>query len=382
LPKFPKEQENTKPMSLLRFWKTGLFTATLLTVFATKAVAELYGFYPYNPLSKAERNLAQSNIPLNIQNYRAAMRDNLLMLIRYAKKHNPDFKIVAHEGQDLLTKSQWEYDREGYNRARLQEDASDDSFLFHKDFYERDPDRYTPAYDYLNSLDAIALNNLYCGAGHESPVTKKHNLGLITLEYCSTDEAAASALLNTMVDKKISYIFTDLERAFNNTDDKDSLNDSSKNIFQISDAQNILILTDDHRYATPKQLTSELLETNYDIIIMRPLFDNHQRFEAEDLNRLHFKKNGSKRLLLAELNVSEASPREYYWLKDWQLGSPVWLVRPSFTSADGIITAYWNPDWQQILSKYFRDIMNEGFDGVFLTGLENYRYFEQLSPLE
>ena len=26
--------------------------------------------------------------------------------------------------------------------------------------------------------------------------------------------------------------------------------------------------------------------------------------------------------------------------------------------------------------------LNEGFDGVFFTGIENYRYFEQQNPLE
>ena len=103
---------------------------------------------------------------------------------------------------------------------------------------------------------------------------------------------------------------------------------------------------------------------------------------GKEIKKLGFKKNGSKRLLLAELNISEASPSEYYWQKDWKIGFPKWLVRKSFDNKDNIITEYWNAKWKKILSRYFKDIINEGFDGVFLTGIENYKYFEQQTPLE
>ena len=47
-----------------------------------------------------------------------------------------------------------------------------------------------------------------------------------------------------------------------------------------------------------------------------------------------------------------------------------------------IITKYWHPEWKKIISRYFKDIINEGFDGVFFTGIENYKYFEDQTPLE
>ena len=350
--------------------------------FNHKANAGLYGFNHYNPYTLKERILNINDVPENIPNYRALMRDNLLMLIRYAKEQNPAFKIITHEGQDLLTKSLWEYDREGYNRARVQENALDDSFLFHQKYKEQEPKRDTDAYEYLNLVDAVAINNFYCGQSKENAVAKKHNLTSITIEECPSQNALESAQVSAMIDKKITYAFTDITKAFNNIDDHNSLNDSSKNINDISDAQNILILTDDSQYQNKDALVADLLKTNYDIIIMKPLFANNERFAAEDLNRLHFKHNGSKRLLIAELNVSEASPQDYFWQQDWQLGSPSWLVRPSFSSPDGFITRYWDSDWKRIISRYFKDIVGEGFDGIFFTGIENYRYFERQTPLE
>lgn len=373
-------------MLLPRYIKILLIIITISPAFFKSADAGLHGFHQYNPYTKEERILDLSVVPDTIHNYRADMRNNLLMLIRYAKEQRPDFKIIAHEGQDLLTKSLWEYDREGYNRARLQDNAEDASFLFHSNFSEMEPERYTPAYDYLNSIDAIAINNLYCkpkkSKGRENNVTKNHNLGLITIEHCQSQEDIEDARINSMIDQKSSYFFTNISDAFNNTFDHNNINDSSKNIFNVSDAQNILIITDDSRYKNKEDFVTALLKTNYDIIIMKPLFANAIRFSADDIQKLRFKKNGTKRLLIAEFNVSEASPKDYYWNRDWKIGNPEWLARLSFSSKDTIITRFWYPEWKQIISRHFKDILEEGFDGIFFTGIENYQYFEQQTPLE
>ena len=358
------------------------FIASIFTASLTEAVAGMYGFHHYNPYTKEERILDLSTVPNSISNYRAMMRDNMLMLIRYAKEQNPDLKIITHEGQDLLTKSLWEYDREGYNRARKKPKAKDDSFLFHTNYREKEPERYTPEHEYLKLIDAVAINNLYCGKGKESSVTHNHDLGLISIEHCPDKDTLDTARISSMIDRRSLYGFTDINEAFNNTNDHREINDSAKNIFNVSDAQNILILNDDSRYISKDHLMDELLKTNYDIIIMKPLFASSERFSADDLQKLHFKKNGSKRLLIAEFNVSEASPKEYYWHRDWNIKRPSWMVRKSFTNEDNYITQYWHPEWKQIISRHFKDVLGEGFDGIFFTGVENYRYFEQQTPLE
>ena len=369
-------------MLLLNYTKILALSIILASALITKADAGLYGFTHYNPYTKEERILHLSKVPEKIDNYRALMRANLIMLIKYAKQQNKDIQIIAHEGQDLLTKSLWEYDREGYNRARKQENAQDESFLFHKNFEEQDPKRYTPAYDYLNLIDAIAVNNLSCGKGHENKVAKKHKLTHITIEQCPDIDTMEMARINSSLEKKASYFFVEATEAFNNINDHININDSSQNVFNVSDAQNILIINDTSKFDTKENFINTLLKTNYDIIIMKPLFNNIERYDFEDLQKLHFKKNGSKRLLIAEFNVSEASPDEYYWNKDWKVGYPSWLIRPSFDNKNNIITKYWHNEWKQIISRHFKDVINEGFDGIFFTGIENYKYFEQQTPLE
>ncbi len=365
--------------------KTSLKILTALSIIAAsanEAAAGLYGFHHYNPYTDSERILDFQEVPQSIPNYRSLMRDNLLMLIRYAKEQKPDFQIIAHEGQDLLTKSLWEYEREGYNQARHNENAEDKSFLFNDDFVEKDPLKHTAAYEYLHSIDAIALNNFYCGQNKENIITAKYGLGKITIEQCADEDSLASAYINAMIDKRISYAFTDINQAFDNTDDHNSLNDSSKNIYKVDDAQNILFLTDTSQYKSKDALVEELAKTNYDIIVMPALYDNETTFSSDDIERIRFKHNGSKRLLIAILNVSEASPADYFWNRDWKQGDPIWLERKSFSTQDAYITQYWHPKWQEILSHYFRDIIRSGFDGVFFTGIENYQYFERQTPLE
>ncbi|MBQ8677864.1 MAG: hypothetical protein IJ529_05300 [Alphaproteobacteria bacterium] len=370
-------------MSSLKHHIIALIALLGTAALSSSAAASLCGFNHYNSLSREERILNLQEVPLHIRNYRSDMRDVLLMLIRYAKEQKPDFKIVAHAGENLLTKSMWEYSRDGYNRARTAEGVSDDYFLFHDNYFDVEPLRDTAAWEYLNSLDAIAVNNLYCGENvHLSAITSAHNLGLISIEQCASAQDLEQAITSSIADKRSIYGFLDADEAFRTIGDYSLINDSAKNVYNVSDAQNILILNDDSLYSSQEQLADDLSKTNYDIIVIKPLFNYHQRFSQANLQKLHFKKNGSKRLLLAQFDVSEADPREYYWRQEWKTSLPDWAVRASFCNRFGIITRYWDNEWKKIISRYFKDVLNEGFDGVFFTGIENYRYFESQTPLE
>ena len=141
--------------------------AGLLPVFAYAGTG-LYGFDSINPYTNSEKILHMDYLPDSVRNYRADMRDNLLMLVDYARKHNPDFQVLSHEGQELLYKSRWEYELEGYNRVRtLKENANDPVFLFNKDLGNPEPESNTPEYRWLHMVNAVVLNNYYCGHGKE-----------------------------------------------------------------------------------------------------------------------------------------------------------------------------------------------------------------------
>lgn len=349
------------------------------------AGAGLYGFTAENPYTHEEELLDMDVAPRHIVNYRGEMRNNLLMMIDYARAKRPDFQIVAHEGQYLLDKSMWEHHLEGYNAARQQEvNADDPAFLINSrrvPLAEK-PKKSTPPFRYLHSLDGIALNGMYCEGKQPGKLVTENHLPIIAIDQCSTDEKLDQAIIASIKDKRPLYGFTDPDYAFVDIVTQPVINESAKNIEKISDARNILMLTDDRQYRSKEQLVRDLAKTSYDIIVMKPVFHRSKPFEADELRRLQFKRNGARRLLLAEMNVSEANPFDYYWNKSWKISQPAWLARPSFIDKNSVIVQYWAPQWQQILSRHFEGIVDSHFDGVFFTGLNNNEYFEKQTPLE
>lgn len=356
--------------------------AGLLPVFA-HAGTGLYGFDSINPYTNSEKILHMDYLPDSVRNYRADMRDNLLMLVDYARKHNPDFQVLSHEGQELLYKSRWEYELEGYNRVRtLKENANDPVFLFNKDLGNPEPESNTPEYRWLHMVNAVVLNNYYCGRGKEEVITINHNLGHISIEQCTDEEELDKAVVRSILDQKAIYPFTDRSVAFADLASLPMINDSAANINTAQDAKNIAFLLDDHKFSSPEKLIDAISRSNFDIIVINPLFHNHTPYSETDIRSMQFKKNGGKRLLIAAMNVSEASPTDYFWKKRWQQGNPDWLVRSSFVTPNAYITRYWSEEWRQIISRHFKDIVRSGYDGVFFTGIENHLYFEHLTPLE
>ena len=116
------------PMSSPRKLTSALLLAAL--VFPISAHAGLYGFDEAHPYTPEEKLLSIDVPPHSIKNYRDLLRENVIALSNYAKANRPDFQIMVHEGQDLLTRSLWEYHLDGYLKARNNgEDVSDPSFL-------------------------------------------------------------------------------------------------------------------------------------------------------------------------------------------------------------------------------------------------------------
>lgn len=362
-----------------------IFCLVASLALVSKAGAGLYGFTEANPYTYEEELLDMETPPLYIPNYRGLMRDNLLMLIDYARSQKPDFKIISHEGEEILTKSLWEYHLAGYNEARKKGlNANDPAFLLNlkKQRAENKPLSGTPAGRYFNAVDGIAVNGLYCKGRQLSPLLKNSGHPILALDYCPGEESFDNAIINSIADRRLLYGFSKREDAFSEISSLPVINESAKNITDISNAHNLLLLTDDRRFTDKNALTEAVRKSNYDIVIINPLFRHHQTYTPEEIRGMQFKKNGTRRLLIAEVNVSEADTRAYYWQSDWEVGNPTWLVRYSFVNEANIITRYWNPAWQQILSRHFKAVVDSGFDGVFFTGIENHRYFEKQTPLE
>ena len=191
---------------------TGFITAL---AFSASAYAGLYGFTSANPYTYEEQILDIKVAPKTIVNYRKAMRDNVVALAEFAKAENKNFEIIAHEGEELLHKSLWEYHLDGYNEARRKGiNADDPVFLAHLKQTEPDLAYSASAENYGRHLSGIAVNNRFCGSRKLSPHIKEHGLKIISIDSCSSEAELDEAIMNSAGFGSLLYAFVKPETAF------------------------------------------------------------------------------------------------------------------------------------------------------------------------
>jgi len=170
-------------MSSPRKLTSALLLAAL--VFPISAHAGLYGFDEAHPYTPEEKLLSIDVPPHSIKNYRDLLRENVIALSNYAKANRPDFQIMVHEGQDLLTRSLWEYHLDGYLKARNNgEDVSDPSFLLNlkQTSPEFEPLVGGRSAEYLKSIDAVVVNNHFCQKFPLNPVIVQNGIKAFSVD--------------------------------------------------------------------------------------------------------------------------------------------------------------------------------------------------------
>ncbi len=300
--------------------KTLLLSAICL--FSFNANAGLYGLDKANPLTKEEINIKPIFLQKELINYPKEMRDNIIMLSNFAKKNNPDFQIIVHEGQDLLAVTDYEKGVVGYQRATSGKE--DKNFL--------SKEKTSPIFTkkYLNTIDGVIKNDVFFKDG-KTQYIKDSNLNIIN-----------------------SY----------------------------KDAKNYWIAIDDEIFDNKQQKIDKIKNSNYDLVIINPIFKNVDKYTPEEIKSMKYKKNGAKRLLLANVNISELCPTDYRFKKEWTIGNPSIIKRKSLVDERAYIVEYWQNDWKKMLSPYFKSVVVYGYDGALLTGADNHKYFEFLTPVE
>ena len=118
-------------------------------------------------------------------------------------------------------------------------------------------------------------------------------------------------------------------------------------------------------------------DTNYDMIVVN-IMHGRTPLTKQAIETLKYKKIGSKRLVLAHVDIGSAAAYDYYWQPGWREGSPVWISGPHNDNPDRYYVQYWHPEWQSLIfgdtNSYIYGLIAQGFDGVVLNGLNAYKY--------
>lgn len=128
-----------------------------------------------------------------------------------------------------------------------------------------------------------------------------------------------------------------------------------------------------------------LAATDYPLLVLEPTYNNvgSEDFDVSGMiSTLRTTSGGTRRLLLAYIDIGQAEDYRTYWQSSWvaptatQRGDPDFLVT---TDPDGwsgnYPVAYWDTDWQDIWlgsNGLIAALANLGFDGVYLDWVEAY----------
>lgn len=95
------------------------------------------------------------------------------------------------------------------------------------------------------------------------------------------------------------------------------------------------------------------------------------------------RKGQKDRKVVSYISIGEAEDYRDYWKKDWGKAkggkgknAPVWLDKVNPDWKGNFKVRYWNKDWQAIILKFVDQIVDQGFDGLYLDIVDGFEYYE------
>jgi cysteinyl-tRNA synthetase len=115
----------------------------------------------------------------------------------------------------------------------------------------------------------------------------------------------------------------------------------------------------------------------YDMVVLDFISSESNNTEyplAEVIEQLH--NAAHPKMVLAYIDIGEAEDYRTYWQPKWGVGDPEWITGSDPDGWEGNYpVAYWWDEWQEIWTGedgYLTEIVDAGFDGVYLDWVEAY----------
>lgn len=124
---------------------------------------------------------------------------------------------------------------------------------------------------------------------------------------------------------------------------------------------------------------SEQLKTirnaNRDVIVMdySANGDAESKWSRDEIDSL--KRNG-KTKVICYLSIGEAEDYRSYWEKSWNKNKPTFLCAENEDWKGNYKVKYWQKKWQKVIISYLDEIIDQGFDGIYLDIVDGFQFFE------
>jgi len=298
---------------------------------------------------------------------REEMRKLILSISQFARKHRPNFKIIARGGANLLVK------RDDVDETRL-----------------------SPARTYRRSIDGILEEGMFFDNRNPAkppvPARQKHQIrlaeaaresGLVVLavDYADLNTlakkvhvmASSRGFLSFAADRQIDEIFTLPTYPLR------PFGENTTSINSLKQLKNFVIIGNSQPFGRQDEFSLRVHGTNFDMVVV-DVFHGRSPLSRQAVETLKYKQLGAKRLVLALMDVGTAASYHFYWKDGWREGSPLWIGPPVRNDPDHYQVEFWRPGWQNLITgdtnSYVYGLIAQGFDGVVIGGLDAYKFFE------
>lgn len=281
-----------------------------------------------------------------------------------AKGADPDFIVVMQDSPELLTKN-------GTTSGTLEE-------------------------RFLAAVDGIGVRSLHYGMVKEDARTPEdhvervlpyfervHEFGwpVLVTDFAFTASLVDDAYQLGAAKGFVSSVVPDWQRRTIPVYPDPIYGENARDILSLDSIRNFLPLMDPSWFTDREDYLSKLEATNYDLIIV-DLFKDDQMLSAQEVDRLKFKANGARRLVLARMEVDVVDPDRYYWQSEWADNEtmPDFVERKrDRNTSPRFFARFWKEGWKETLygntDSYLTQIVGQGFDGVYLEQVGALGYF-------
>jgi len=298
---------------------------------------------------------------------REEMRRFVQSISEFARGHNPNFVIIVKDGLELLVKR----------------DIVDET-------------RISPARTYMRSIDGILAEGLFDSDGAPNkPILSDRQRNLLSradnahkngIRVFTLDIGEGRAVIDNVFAQASNHGYISLvsnqpfsEIASLPTYPKRPFNENPNSIITLDQVKNFFVVSNSQSFGREDQFTLTLHGNNYDMVVV-DVFHNRMPLSRRAVETLKYKKIGTKRLVLAMMDLGAGASYAYYWKSNWQEGYPEWIDAPVRGDPDRYNVKFWHPGWQQIINgnsnSYVYGLIAQGFDGVVISGVEAFKFFE------
>ena len=240
---------------------------------------------------------------------------------------------------------------------------------------------------YINAIDGIGIEELFYDGilnvdGERLSMLQNLKISEPALTIMVSDYVGDGTKISDAIERSRNEGFIAFPRSVDNYDYKLIPVDppagvNTDSISSLAAAKNYLYLISTEEYTNKAEMITAIAKTNFDVVLIDLFFDGSP-ITKTDIDTLKTKANGGSRLVICYISIGSAEKYRYYWKPEWERGNPSWIKKNYEGYPDEYWVEYWNEEWQAIIfgsdGSYIKQIINAGFDGVYLDNVEAY-YF-------